>query len=102
MQLEERTAELVEKVDAARVASRQLALASTQVKNMALENISKAVIKRSDEILLANAGDYESAAQEGLSEVMLDRLLLNKDRLEAMADDVMTIAGLEDPVGEIF
>ena len=102
MQLEERTAELVEKVDAARVASRQLALASTQVKNKALENISKALIKRSDEILLANAGDYESAAQEGLSEVMLDRLLLNKDRLEAMADDVMTIAGLEDPVGEIF
>ena len=102
MQPEQRTAELVEKVDAARVASRHLALAPSKIKNEALENISKALIKRSDEILLANAADYESAAREGLSEVMLDRLLLNNDRLESIANDVMTIVGLEDPVGEIF
>ncbi len=94
--------ELEEKAKAAKAASRKLAFLSTETKNKALVTIAEALIDRQDEILAANRIDYEEAKASGMSEAMLDRLMLSSSRLEAMAQDVKTVAALPDPVGEVF
>jgi glutamate-5-semialdehyde dehydrogenase len=94
--------ELEEKGKAAKAASRKLAFLSTEVKNKALVNIAEALIDKRDEILAANKIDYEEAKASGMSEAMLDRLMLSPSRLEGMAQDTRTVAALPDPVGEMF
>jgi len=94
--------ELEEKAKAAKEASKKLAFLSTEIKNKALLNIAEAVVSRQDEILAANKVDYEQAKASGMNEAMLDRLMLSAPRLEAMSQDVKTVAALPDPVGEIF
>ncbi len=94
--------ELEEKGKAAKAASRKLAFLSTETKNKALVNIAEALIDKQDEILAANKVDYDEAKASGMSEAMLDRLMLSPSRLEAMAQDVKTVAALPDPVGEVF
>ena len=94
--------ELEEKGRAAKAASRKLAFLSTAVKNKALFNIADALIDRLNEILIANKIDYEKARASGMSEAMLDRLMLSPFRIEGMAQDVKTVAALPDPVGEEF
>ncbi|HEY51758.1 MAG TPA: glutamate-5-semialdehyde dehydrogenase [Dehalococcoidia bacterium] len=95
-------AELEAKGKAAREASKRLAYLSTDVKNRALGNISRDLLARKAEILAANKEDYKEAEASGMSAHMLDRLMLNGSRLEAIAGDVLNIAALPDPVGEIF
>jgi len=94
--------ELEEKGKAAKAASRKLAFLSTEVKNKALFNIAEALISSQDEILTANKIDYEEAKASGMSEAMLDRLMLSPSRLEAMSQDAKVVAALPDPVGEVF
>ena len=94
--------ELEEKGKAAKAASRKLAFLSTGIKNKALLSIADALIDRLNEILIANKIDYEKAKASGMSEAMLDRLMLSPSRLEGMAQDVKTVAALPDPVGEQF
>jgi glutamate-5-semialdehyde dehydrogenase len=94
--------ELEEKGKAAKAASRKLAFLSTEVKNRALLNTAEALIDKLNEILIANKIDYEKAKASGMSEAMLDRLMLSPSRLEGMAQDVRTVAALPDPVGEVF
>jgi len=94
--------ELEEKGKAAKAASRKLAFLSTAVKNKALLNIADALIDRLNEILIANKIDYEKAKASGMSEAMLDRLMLSPPRIEGIAQDVKTVAALPDPVGEEF
>jgi len=94
--------ELEEKGRRAKAASRKLAFLSTETKNKALLNIAEALITKKDEILAANKIDYEEAESSGMSEAMLDRLLLSPSRLEDMSRDVRTVAALPDPVGEVF
>jgi glutamate-5-semialdehyde dehydrogenase len=94
--------ELEEKGKAAKAASRKLAFLYTEVKNKALVNIAEALIDRKDEILAANKIDYEEAKASGMSEAMLDRLMLSPSRLEGMAQDTKTVAALPDLVGEVF
>ena len=94
--------ELEEKAKAAKAASRKLAFLSTETKNKALVNIAEALIDKQDEILAANKVDYDEAKASGMSEAMLDRLMLSPSRLEAMSQDVKTVAALPDPVGEVF
>jgi len=94
--------ELEEKAKAAKAASKKLAFLSTEIKNKALLNIAEAVVSRQDEILAANKVDYEQAKASGMNEAMLDRLMLSASRLEAMSQDLKTVAALPDPVGEIF
>ncbi len=94
--------ELVEKGRAAKAASRRMAYLSTEVKNKALHNISIDLLARRDEVLAANQIDYQEAQASGMSAVMLDRLLLDSGRLEAIARDVLAVAALPDPVGEVF
>ncbi len=94
--------ELRKQAEAAKAASRVLARLSTQVKDRALLAIANAIQQRQDEILSANQRDYKQGKQGGLTDVVLDRLLLSPERLEGVANDVRTVADLPDPVGESF
>ena len=87
---------------AAKAASRRLAHLSTEVKNQALHGISEDLLTKKDEILAANQIDYKEAAASGMNAAMLDRLTLNSSRLEGIAQDVLAVAALPDPVGEVF
>ncbi len=92
--------ELEEKGKAARKAARELAKTTGHVKNQALFNIADGLKYRQEEILAANEKDCEAGRQNGLSESLLDRLLLNPERLEGIASEVRNVAMLPDPVGE--
>ncbi|MFC1593164.1 glutamate-5-semialdehyde dehydrogenase [Candidatus Omnitrophota bacterium] len=90
------------KARAAKAASQRLAYLSTDIKNKALHNISHDLLARKDEILAANQVDYKKSEASGMSAAMLDRLMLSSSRLEGIAQDVLAVAALPDPVGEIF
>ncbi len=94
--------ELEEKGRAAKAASRRMAYVSTEVKNRALHNISSDLLTKKGEILAANQIDCKEAEASGMSAVMLDRLMLDASRLESIAQDVLAVAALPDPVGEVF
>lgn len=85
----------------AKAAARDLAVASTEAKNEALKKSAAAIRRKQNHILSENAKDMEAAEKKGLTGAMLDRLLLNEDRVEAMAKGLEDIAVLEDPVGAI-
>ena len=84
---------------AARQAARKLARLSTTAKNQALLNIAEALKAHEEEVLAANEKDYRAGQAAGLSDALLDRLLLNPERLQGMAHDVRAVAALPDPVG---
>ena len=94
--------ELTAKGLAARAAARHLARLSTGVKDRALLNIADALKTREAEVLEANRRDLQTGKEAGLSDAMLERLILNSERLEGMAVDVRTVTSLPDPVGETF
>jgi glutamate-5-semialdehyde dehydrogenase len=94
--------ELEQKGRAAKAASKKLAFLPREIKNKALLNIADALIDRLNEILIANKTDYEKAKAAGMSEAMLDRLMLSPSRIEGMAQDTRTVAALPDPVDEEF
>jgi glutamate-5-semialdehyde dehydrogenase len=95
-------AELEEKAKAAKAASRRMAYLSAEIKNQALHNISADILSKQKEILAANKIDYKEAQDSGMNAAMLDRLMLDASRLEAIATDVLSVAALPDPVGEIW
>ncbi|ENS5608964.1 glutamate-5-semialdehyde dehydrogenase, partial [Vibrio mimicus] len=84
---------------AAKVASFQLATASTAQKNQALAIMADQLEAQSASILAANDKDIALGREAGLSDAMLDRLLLNESRLQAIANDVRNVIKLNDPVG---
>ncbi|ENM5814160.1 glutamate-5-semialdehyde dehydrogenase [Vibrio mimicus] len=84
---------------AAKAASFQLATASTAQKNQALAIMAEQLEAQSESILAANAKDIALGREAGLSDAMLDRLLLNESRLQAIASDVRNVIKLSDPVG---
>ena len=94
--------ELEAKGKAARAASHRLAYISTGIKNRALHNIASDLLSRQKEILAANEADYKKAEASGMDAAMLDRLMLNPARLESIAQDVLAVMALPDPVGEVF
>ena len=75
---------------------------SAETRNHALENIARALETERSPILEANQADYRDAEAAGIDDAFLDRLLLNSDRLNAMAADVRGVASLPDPVGELI
>ena len=93
---------LVEKGKAARAASRRLARLPSEVKDRALLNIASSLTAQQEDLLEANDADYRAGKSNGLTEALLDRLLLNPQRLESIAADVRGVATLADPVGEVF
>jgi glutamate-5-semialdehyde dehydrogenase len=94
--------ELQTKGDAARRASRELARASTDIKNRALEGIADSLLDRADEIIAANVIDVAGGKEAGLTPAVIDRLTLNHERLAAIATDTRAVAVLPDPVGEMI
>ena len=94
--------ELENKAKAAKAASRRMAYLSAEIKDKALHNISADVLSKQPEILAANTIDYKEAESSGMNAAMLDRLMLDAKRLEAIAADVLSVAALPDPVGEDF
>ncbi|QHQ37330.1 glutamate-5-semialdehyde dehydrogenase [Algicella marina] len=88
--------------EAARAASRKLAVATSQQKNAALRNAGGAIRSRSADILAANAEDMAAAEAKGLTPAMLDRLKLTQDRLDGIVDSLNSIAGQDDPVGALL
>ena len=94
--------ELEEKGRTAKAISRHMAYLSTEVKNKALTNIANDLITKRDEILAANQIDQQEAEKADMTAAMLDRLLLTSERLESIAQDVLAVAALPDPVGEVF
>ena len=86
----------------AKKASKELLTIDTRIKNRALREIAKALIERKEEIKLANQKAIENGKETGLSFALLDRLELNDNRIEGMAESLNVIAGFVDPIGEIL
>ncbi|MDD5586883.1 MAG: glutamate-5-semialdehyde dehydrogenase [Alphaproteobacteria bacterium] len=87
---------------AAKEASRVLKSAPTKMKNNALEEAARLFREHQDEILAANKQDVEKAEAQHLTAAQIDRLKLDKARVEAMAAAFELIARLDDPVGKII
>ncbi len=85
----------------AKVAQTSLSDASTALKNKALTAISDALVSRKDEIIKANSLDLENGKANGMSDSLLDRLALSETRIKDIADSVLEIVALPDPVGVI-
>lgn len=91
--------ELLQMGDRAVRAARVLALLSARRKNTILEAMAAELEARRDKIKAANARDMEAGRHAGLSAALLDRLLLNDARIDAMVKGIRNIIGLKDPVG---
>ncbi len=86
----------------AKAASRRLALVPAQQKNQALSELSAWLRAHQDEIIQTNRQDVAGGQQAGLSDALIDRLMLDAERIGGMADDLLKVISLPDPVGEIF
>ena len=95
------SSDVAELAGRARVASRDLALATRAVKDAVLHAMADALDRRTDEVLEANATDVRRAEDADTPAHMVDRLRLTRDRVAAMADGLRDLARLPDPVGEI-
>ncbi|MDD5240889.1 MAG: glutamate-5-semialdehyde dehydrogenase [Sulfuricella sp.] len=85
----------------ARAASRLMAKADTNAKNKALTAMAQAILRDTAKLIAANAKDLAEAREAGLEEALLDRLTLNEKGVAGMAEGLLQIAALPDPVGEI-
>ena len=85
----------------ARQASRAMAKAETNTKNLALTTIAKAILREKDALLAANQQDLAAAKAAGMEAAMLDRLALTEKSIATMAEGLQQIASLADPIGEI-
>jgi len=94
--------EITEKGKIARKAARGLAIASTKIKNYALEKMAEALDKNAKYILEANALDMEAGEKKELSRPLLDRLALDGKRIKSMIDGLAAVKALPDPIGEII
>ena len=93
---------LHEQANAASYASGYLATATAEMKNTALIAIAEAVEANSTSILDANAEDLENAKRDGIDFHIRDRMTLNGNRVQDMADAARSISKLEDPIGEVL
>ena len=92
----------IEKILLAKNAATSLAQAKTAVKNEALKQISLLLNARADEIIAANTLDIQNALDDSMSESLQDRLRLTHERIDAIAQSVMTIVNLADPIGDVI
>lgn len=86
----------------AKVAGRQIAKLSTAAKNDLLNQVAKALVAESAYIITENAKDMANAKENGISEIMQDRLLLTEDRIAGIAEGVRQVADLQDPIGQVM
>jgi len=93
---------VLSKAREAREGARSIAKASSSQKNAALVKMAEALKKRSKELIRENAKDVAFAKKKGLSTAMIDRLALNEKRVNEMAQGLIEVAALPDPVGEVL
>ena len=93
--------ETIDQIRLAKQAKKSINTATSDEKNKALRAMADALVAATADILAANHLDME-AAQGWISEVMLDRLILTEERIQAMADGILQVAALPDPVGELL
>lgn len=86
----------------AKEASRRLAILPTVKKNEALISVAEALKNNCAAILKANEADVKNAKENGMSEAFIDRLSLSEARVQGMADGILQVAALKDPVGEVL
>jgi glutamate-5-semialdehyde dehydrogenase len=86
----------------ARAAAAEIAPLSRAVKDGALHAMADALVAATDAVLAANAGDVAAGRSAGLSEGLIDRLALDADRVAAMAQGLLDVAALPDPIGEVL
>lgn len=86
----------------AKDASRHLAILPTAKKNEALQAVANELLKHCEEILQANETDVKKAMENGMSEALIDRLSLSEARIQGMADGILQVAALKDPIGEVL
>jgi glutamate-5-semialdehyde dehydrogenase len=94
--------EVTELAQAARIAARQLANCSRAQKDSALNLMAQSLLDSSGEIIAANAIDVQSATFAKLDPAIIDRLTLDQPRIQALADGLIAISELSDPVGEVI
>lgn len=90
-----------DKIKLAKASSTALAIASTFQKDAALESIAKLLMASVNEIVAANKKDLEKAKTDGLSDGLQDRLMLNAERIGALANSMREIIALPDPIGGV-
>ncbi|HEX3031303.1 MAG TPA: glutamate-5-semialdehyde dehydrogenase, partial [Bacillota bacterium] len=93
--------ELLTKGKAAKAAAYQLATLSTSIKNQALKAMAEALVAKQQAIIAANQEDLRKGEAKGLTKAMLERLMLNEQRIADMAVGLNQVASLPDPVGEV-
>ena len=93
---------LVESAKAAKAASLEVAQLGTERKNEALRAMAKALVEKTPEILAANEKDMAKGRESGMPESLLDRLMLNADRIAGMAEGLDQVAALPDPIGRVM
>ncbi len=86
----------------AKAAAAKLAYASSEAKQEALEKAADALIARKDDIIAANGKDLEFGRDKGLTDALMDRLMLDSDRIDAMAEGLRAVAAQADPVGRVL
>ena len=86
----------------AKEAEKTLMVASSEKKSQALKKIAEGLIENTDKIIEANKVDLENGEKNGMAKSMLDRLKLDKERIEGMAKGVLDVATLPEPVGRIL
>lgn len=86
----------------AKEAEKTLMVASSERKNQALKKIAEGLIENTDKIIEANKVDLENGEKNGMAKSMLDRLKLDKERIEGMAKGVLDVATLPETVGRIL
>lgn len=87
---------------AAKQAAFELSQSTSKQKDFVLNTIADLLIQNSDQILIANQKDVQLAKESGLSDAIIDRLLLTEERLKTIAKDVLNVMGLKDPIGEMI
>lgn len=86
----------------AKAAESSMRLLSTDKKNQVLRAAAKSLTDNADRILAANGQDIAHGKENNMSQGLLDRLLLTKERIEGMADGLLQLVELEDPIGEVL
>ena len=94
--------ELLEKSKLAKEASAKLNILSTYVKDQTLAKMAQFLMENKNEILEANSKDIQRAKLAGMKEALVDRLLLTEARVEGMANGLLQVKSLPDPIGEIL
>lgn len=86
----------------AKAASRKMAVLDSKVKTRALKSMAKALMNNCPYIIAQNVKDVENAGKNNISKALIDRLTLDEKRVKAMADSLIDVSRLKDPVGRVM